>query len=174
MIIPNFYIKICTTTFVLLSLSACDMNTMQPQDVAFVHKIERALKVERDRVRVAKLHEGDWQKVCFTTMGAKYDAVAAISEDTGIHESELEVINRPKSEARHGDDFDWGIYFFYTPNKIEYYEISLSVMAQGAFSSEIIATGCAKRDNAYFVADEILIQSKNKKILRVGLSTHST
>lgn len=172
MSISRYYIKTCAAVVALFTLCGCDMNTMQPQDIAFVGKIQQTLKSEGNRIKVSELHQGDWQRVCFTAMGAKDDAVQAISEAEGIPESDVDVINRPRSEAGHGDDFDWGIYFFYAPNKIEYFEISLSVMAAGSFSREALHTKCANKDQAYFVADKIVIDNKDEKFLQLGLATH--
>lgn len=141
-----------------LFLTGCDMNTMQPQDREFVAKIKKHLVRAGDEIKVSDIHKGDWEKVCFTAAGASYDAVDAVAELAKVPRSAVQGMNRPLSEMRHGDDFDWGIYFFYAPDKIEYFEISLSVMEPSGVPE---GDGCAGRQQAYFVAREVVSGEKH-------------
>jgi hypothetical protein len=128
------------------------------------------LKEDGDIIKVANIHPGDWEKVCFTHGdGSGDDALDAISEFTGLKNSELEVINRRRDDTRWVEDFDWGIYFLYPPNRVEYFVMSNVKVAQGgAHPSDEFH--CVPKHSAYFqVHTEHQIYKDRKNYFRLSL-----
>lgn len=111
-------------------------------------KIKQHIKKKGDSVRVSDIHPGDWTKVCFTidsgVGGEGYDTAAWV---LGVHEDEIRVINRPRDETKFLEDFGWGIYFIYPPNKIEYFRIDKVQMVRGAAPGR---HECADKERAFF------------------------
>jgi hypothetical protein len=136
-----------------MSLLLCScLDSMQQQDREFVAKIKEHLKHKGDNVRVSDIHPGEWTKVCFTVAGAAHNAVRTVAKMGGVDFNLVKVINRKNSEASHSDMFDWGIYFFYPPHSLEYFQI----FNGDTYPSQIGAVkdqyGCARKEYAYFIA----------------------
>lgn len=125
---------------------------MTEQDRAFLDRIKQHLRKKGDFVKVSDIHPGEWSKVCFTAAGARDDAIWTVAEFEKIDRGQVEVINRPKNQASHGDMFDWGIYFFYPPNKIEYFRLFNGYAFPSQLKAKTDDYRCVIRRDAYFFA----------------------
>ncbi|AEP09706.1 hypothetical protein MICA_1388 [Micavibrio aeruginosavorus ARL-13] len=136
---------------------------MTKQDREFSTKIKDHIKMKDEVIRVSEIHPGNWERVCFTAAGAEGDAIRSVSEFKNIEANNLIVINRERSDTRHGDMFEWGIYFYYPPNKIEYFRIDNSDMYPNQLGATADDYACASYENAYFKAmqDERVNKSGN-------------
>jgi hypothetical protein len=163
--------KIFLAFVCLVMLSSCK-DAAVGQDQQFIAKIKKQLKQEGDVVKVIDVHPGNWEKVCFTSGdGSGDDALDAVSRFTGINKKQLEVINRDRSDTRWVEDFEWGIYFFYSPNIVEYFSISNKSMARGgAYPADAFA--CVSNKEAQFLAHtEHQIDKDRKNYFRLSLTT---
>lgn len=147
----------------VLGLVACLMlcscfDGMAEQDRAFIEKIKQHIKKKGDVVKVTDIHPGDWTKVCFTVGdGVNDDALDVVSLFSGLEKKDLKVINRKKSATSFVDDFDWGIYFFYPPDKVEYFVIPHNQIIQGGVRPHN-KFECSEKENAYFQSSTDLMQ----------------
>lgn len=133
---------------VLVLLTGCINSTTQ-QDRDFIEKIRVAIQEQNGLIKLSDLHGGDWAKVCFTAAGARSNTINSISQSEHISTSDVQVINRKKHEAQHGDMFEWGIYFFYPPNEIEYFVISNDIAYPNQIDAETDKSGCVPQQYAY-------------------------
>lgn len=111
------------------------------QDRDFISLIKNSLKKKGDIVKVSDIHTGEWSYVCVHPISSYSNIRRGISEWAQIAIEDVEVINNVNTYA---DDHVWGIYFYYPPNKAEYYRIPWY---------EIYQTGryfCAEKESAYF------------------------
>lgn len=132
----------------MLALPSCG-DGMSAQDREFVNKIKKHLKNKGDTIKISDIHPGEWILVCLTNdSGFGGDVLELAHEDLKIEKTAIEIINRPVYQASFMKDFDWGIYFVYPPNKIEYFVISEYALGQGS----VWASGpCATKESAYLV-----------------------
>lgn len=130
------------------------LDSMTRQDHEFAAKIKEHIKMKDEMIRVSEIHPKNWERVCFTAAGAEGDAIRAVSEFKNIEANSLIVTNRERSDARHGDMFEWGIYFYYPPNKIEYFRIDNNDMYPNQLGAITDDYACVSRENAYFKATQ--------------------
>lgn len=143
--------KFFVVLFLSMLLSSC-LDTMTEQDFAFIAKVKERLKHKGDIVRVSDIHPGDWKKVCFTLAGARNDVLRVVSGSENVNESQIKVSNRKRSDAGHGDMFEWGIYFFYPPNVIEYFRIYNGDTYPDQLHAMADKYGCVAKEFAHFKA----------------------
>lgn len=146
------------TVLLCFVLCACS-DGMTDQDRALVNKIKQHIKKKWDVVRVTDIHPGDWEKVCFTVGdGVGDDALDQVSGFSGLEKKDLKVINRNKRDTQFVEDFEWGIYFFYPPDKVEYFSIPNNQIFQGAVVP-YNPYECAEKENAYFESSTDPVQN---------------
>lgn len=150
-LMKNLKLFLCCLSVVFLS--SC-LDTMDEQDHAFVAKIKKHLKNEGDRIKVSEINQGYWSKVCFTQAGDSLggDSFTSASEIQNIDKRLMVPMNRSKYEMEYSE-FDWGIYFIYPPNGVEYFNIFNHDMFPRRHKEDGLDDyGCVVKDEAYFVA----------------------
>ncbi|MEW8026282.1 MAG: hypothetical protein AB2806_00885 [Candidatus Thiodiazotropha sp.] len=137
----------------LCSVVLCScLDTMTEQDHAFVNKIKQHLKKKGDVVKVSDIHPGDWVKVCSTGYGTYGDALNVVSEFSGIRKDLLEVKDSGNKDTTYTDELDWGIYFYYPPNKVEYFSIYRDEILPNSINAIKDDYSCVTKNRAYFIA----------------------
>jgi hypothetical protein len=134
----------------------CD-NGVTAQDKEFINKIKNHLKKEGDIVKVSDIYPGDWEYVCANEKNRRAeDLIGHIFLDPsrqdnkdpilnlGIGDSEyaknVEVLNTKSTIA---NNLNWGIIFFYPPNKIQYFHIPNAIYYHAGGN-------CTDKKNAFF------------------------
>ncbi len=100
-----------------LAVITCDVTPKQDRE--FERKILDNLKEHGDTVSVAKIHHGEWSKVCPVMEYQRASKNAAWG--LNIKPDEIIIVNTSDQVA---SSSDWGFVFLYPPNRAEYLRVS--------------------------------------------------
>ena len=121
---------------------------MNAEEKALFQKIKSNLHVKGDRILLTNVHDGDWLSACINPT----DVFSSMELET-VTVKNVTVIN---GAVPMSGEADWGLYFVYPDNKIEYYAFPndkiLSDTSRG-WPGE--GKNCAKRENAYLEVKEM-------------------
>ena len=115
---------------------------MSPQEKALFRKITSNLNKVGDQIAITNIHQGDWISACLNPTD-----VFSSMEHEAVTIKDVTVMN---DKYPMSGEADWGLYFVYPGNKIEYYAFPnnkiLADTSRGWYSEN---KNCAKRENAY-------------------------
>lgn len=92
--LPHKFFVSVISTICLILLSGC-FDTLTEQDQQFAKKIKERLKEIGDTAKVADIHPGDWEKLCYTdTWGNSYgDVLDDTKRSLGVEGRHLTLLN---------------------------------------------------------------------------------
>lgn len=138
----------------VLGLAYCTLykNPATRAGDRFVQTIKQHLKKEGDWIKVADVYPGDWSHVCALeseSLGGGYSQEAVRERFKISYEYDL---NLPYGVVSTSDS-NWGVMFFYPPNKVEALYIHNKLIFGSAYRErhDPLYPACQSHENAIFL-----------------------